>query len=189
MQPLLEHLQRLALLDRHLTHNNGLATVDFTDDTMHHQPRLRDLAVLEGGVCALDGVRAVERAGQRRVQVDDGCLADDVEETVAQDVHPAREHDDVRTRLDDELRDRPVVVVARRPRVRLEVRLEREIGRLDGRARGRCARQAMGVLAVGDDSDDRAGREGGCVECIDEGLQVRPYAPSSALSILMSLAH
>lgn len=104
-------------------------------------------------------------------------------------MHPAREHDDVRARLDDELRDRPVVVVARRPRVRLEVRLEREIGRRDGRACGRCARQAIGVLAVGDDSDNRAGREGGCVECIDEGLQVRPYAPSSALSILMSLAH
>lgn len=186
MQPLLEHLQRLTLLDRHLTHNNGLATVDFTDDTMHHQPRLRDLAVLEGGVCALDGVRAVERAGQRRVQVDDGCLADDVEEAVAQNVHPAREHDDVRARLDDELRDRPVVVVPRRPRVRFQIRLEREIGRRDGRACGRCARQAIGVLAVGDDSDDRAGREGGCVEYIDEGLQVRPYAPSSALSICMS---
>jgi len=73
-------------------------------------------------------------------------------------VHPTGEHDDVRLRVKHDARDVRVVRRAGALWRRLEVRLQREVARWDGRVGALCAREAVGGLAVGEDENDLRAR-------------------------------
>ena len=61
MYPLLQLLERLSLMDLDLARHDGLALVDLLDDVVDHDagPVVLELAGLEVGIGALDGVSAV----------------------------------------------------------------------------------------------------------------------------------
>lgn len=96
----------LALDDRELFHDERLAQVHLLDHVVDHAAALGNQAALAGVPGALDGVGALEAAGERRVQVDDGdvLLLERGEAGAGEDEHPAGTHHEVGALLDDEAR-------------------------------------------------------------------------------------
>ena len=163
---------------------------------MDHRADPVHIAPLERLEPALNRVRAVERTGQRRVQIDHGSGGrHQVEERIPKDVHPSGQHDDVRPCAQNDARDFGVVRVARsrsrlgllptlalrrsggrggRGRGGLEIRLEREVPSRDRRVGRLRAHEAVRCLAVGDyERDARVGQRGRVLR-IDESLKIRP---------------
>ena len=96
------------------------------------------------------------------------------QEPLPENMHPPREDDDVRILTHTHLRYLLIILVPARAGVRFEERLEGEVRRRDGRVRLCGAHEPVRGLAVRDHAHDRAVRERGRVECVDQCLEVRP---------------
>ncbi|KAG5458830.1 MAG: hypothetical protein BJ554DRAFT_871 [Olpidium bornovanus] len=138
---------------------------------MDRPPRALHLTLLVRAVRPADRVRAVERAGEGRVEVDDRAVLEPLQERRAEHVHPAGQHDEVRRSLQDQLGQVRVVLLPLPPRRR--VRLER--AGCGGNARLRGPLEAAGALAVRHHQRDAA-RQLPAAARVDERLQVRAVA-------------
>jgi len=173
MHPRLQLLHRFALLQIHLTNDDGLAPVDSADDVVHHDAGLLDLPLLEGVPRTLDGILPIEAAGQGWMQIDDihTIVFQRLQRGFGEDVHPAGADDEVRLLREDDRSEVGIVNCARFV-VRWVARLVREevvIGGGDTGVGG--AGQTEGRFAVGNDVDYLA-RKGG----IEKRLEVRAAA-------------
>lgn len=70
MDPVFEIFKCVILLDLDLADDQRFPGVNLLDDTVNHDTRVLDLALLERLECTLDSLRAIERTRQSRVQVD-----------------------------------------------------------------------------------------------------------------------
>lgn len=153
--------KRLARDDRELLHEKRLAHVDGLDDIVDHAAAVGDPALLAGLPGPLDGVCAVEGAGKRRMEVDDGHAGglERAEEGERENEHPAGTDHEVGLLGQHEGGEVAVEAVTGRlagRRVRLGdalvVRLERVHGGGDACVSG--PREPVGRRRRGDDPGD-----------------------------------
>ena len=177
MNPLLKVFKRIFLLDLHGPHQHRLSAIDFPDDPVDHYTGVLDLTPPEGVEGSLDGVHPIKRTGESRVNVDDRDVPplNLLQKRITQNVHPARQNDEIRGCGQHDLGNLVIVIVPRLARVSFEIGLKGQHLGLDWRVRGLGSREPVRRLAVRENEDYVGVREGLGALGIDQGLKICPW--------------
>jgi len=126
MNPLLEVFRCIFLLDLNRPHQHRLSTIDFPDDPVDHYTRMLNLTSTKCVEGPLDGVHPIERSGESRVKIDDMNVfpLNLLQKCVTQNVHPARQNDEIRRRGQHDLGNLVIVVIPCLAWVGFEIGLE-----------------------------------------------------------------
>jgi len=100
MNPFLEVFQCIFLPDLNRPHQHRLSTINLSDDPVDHHAGVLDLASSKGVEGSVDRVHSIKRTGESGVEVDNWDIfpLSLFQEFLTQNVHPARQNDQIRGR-------------------------------------------------------------------------------------------
>ncbi len=94
VHPRLKIRQGILFPNRYRHGGNDFARIHFRDSIVHHTAAVRNAPLLKGGIGPLNGVSSGKVPRQRGMQVDD-LLGKAFEKGGAENVHPARQHNQI----------------------------------------------------------------------------------------------